>query len=79
VKSNKRDTPVTGNLEEREEDWEEERRSEEHDEQEDLNQGSAPGTHDSTKHGVKWGASYRERKAKGDGSARPGERGVEKE
>ena len=42
-----------------EEDRETERRESEEVEQQDLNQGMDTGTHDSTRHGVDWGASYR--------------------
>jgi hypothetical protein len=39
----------------------EERRLDERTEQQELNQGTDTGTHDSTRHGVKWGAAYRYR------------------
>jgi hypothetical protein len=39
----------------------EERRLGERTEQQDLNQGMDTGTHDSTRHGVKWGAAYQYR------------------
>jgi hypothetical protein len=39
----------------------EERRLDERTEQQDLNQGMDTGTHDSTRHGVKWGAAYQYR------------------
>jgi hypothetical protein len=47
-----------------EEDREEGRRESEEAEQKDLNQGMDTGTHDSTRHGVEWGASYRTKKRK---------------
>ena len=46
------------------EDREAERRESEEVEQQDLNQGMDTGTHDSTRHGVDWGASYRGKKRK---------------
>lgn len=39
----------------------EERRLGERTEQQNLNQGTDTGTHDSTRHGVKWGAAYQYR------------------
>lgn len=42
-----------------EKDREEIHQEEEVIEQQDLNQGMDTGTHDSTRHGVKWPASYR--------------------
>ena len=42
-----------------EQDHEQRRREEEEAQQQDLNQGSTTGTHDSTRHGVEWGESYR--------------------
>jgi hypothetical protein len=40
------------------------RHTDEQIEQQDLNQGIDTGTHDSTRHGVDWGKSYRARPAK---------------
>ena len=47
-----------------EEDREAQRRESEEVEQQDLNQGMDTGTHDTTRHGVDWGASYRGKKRK---------------
>lgn len=46
----------------REEDRDEGRQESEQIEQQDLNQGMDTGTHDSTRHGVDWGPSYRGKK-----------------
>ncbi len=42
-----------------EKDREEEHQADDLAEQQDLNQGMSTGTHDSTRHGVNWPASYR--------------------
>jgi hypothetical protein len=48
-----------------EEDREEVRRESEKITQQELNQGSDTGTHDTTRRGVDWGASYRGKKGTG--------------
>ena len=51
----------TDNLDAKEEQRVEERHIAERNEEQDLNQGMDTGTHDSTRHGVAWGPSYRVR------------------
>jgi hypothetical protein len=50
-------------LESKMEDREDARIETERDEQEDLNQGMQTGTHDASHPGIKWGASYKVKKA----------------
>jgi hypothetical protein len=50
---------VAENLESEIEEREEVRREDDRAEQQDLNQGMDTGTHDSTRYGVNWPASYR--------------------
>jgi hypothetical protein len=60
-------------LEAAQEDHEESRHTAEQDEQQDLNQGMDTGTHDSTRHGVDWGRSYRTRNKPSDSKKESGE------
>ena len=48
-----------GNLEADTEDMQEQRQESEREEQQDMNQGASTGTHDTIRHGVKWGDSYK--------------------
>ena len=48
-----------GNLEAETEDMQERRQEGEREEQQDMNQGTSTGTHDTVRHGVKWGDSYK--------------------
>jgi hypothetical protein len=63
-------------LEAEEQKQEDERSTVERNEQQDLNQGMATGTHDSTRHGVNWGAAYRtgtavtKKRVKNEGSSK---------
>jgi hypothetical protein len=52
---------LTKGLEAEQEQRVEERGNSDRNEQQDLNQGMETGTHDSTRHGVKWGAAYQVR------------------
>jgi hypothetical protein len=52
-------------VDENEDEGDELRHTDEQIEQQDLNQGIDTGTHDSTRHGVDWGESYRARPTKG--------------
>jgi hypothetical protein len=62
----KNDTSKSADLEAAQEDRGEERHTAEEIEQQDLNQGMDTGTHDSTRHGVEWGRSYRTRPKKAE-------------
>jgi hypothetical protein len=48
-----------GNLESETEDMQERRHESEREEQQEMNQGTSTGTHDTVRHGVKWGDSYK--------------------
>jgi hypothetical protein len=61
-----------------EEDREEQRRESEEAEQQDLNQGMDTGTHDSNRHGVDWGPSYRGKKGKASAASKPIKRPADK-
>ena len=62
----------TNDLESGVEDREQIRRSDEQAERQDLNQGMSTGTHDTQRHGVNWGASYKSKTTSGEGRSNKG-------